>query len=267
MRLSLLAATFATLAHAQQTPPTPALAGHTLDASGYTLSRNAVELGLFYAGYGIFDELSVGTNPAPWIVAPLFDGMSANASVKLGLRPWPRWAIGLEGSPTWLRVERGGEEIRAFLAPVTLAVSARATAKMNLSLAGRWVEVRGKNESDLSAQEIEGAAITRAVQMFVHARHRFNDKVAVYARGALQPWEQPLRVDATAELGERTSVGLEAEAETYSARPWSVLAGVHLRFGSVNLRLGFGYGNYFVPRLGLVLKKVPFPDVDLYARF
>src|SRR5688500_8438864 len=48
--------------------------GHILDATGYLLAGRTAELGLFYMGYGITDWLNVGTQPAFWVIGPLFGG-------------------------------------------------------------------------------------------------------------------------------------------------------------------------------------------------
>jgi hypothetical protein len=65
---------------------------------------------------------------------------------------------------------------------------------------------------------------------------------------------------------------VQVEGETSAAShalPWAALAGAHFRFGVVNIRVGGGYGNFFVPRIGETtrLYKGFVPDFDFFVRF
>ena len=242
--------------------------GHILDATGYLLRRGTVELGLFYLGYGITDWFNVGIHPLPYIAAPLLKGGAGNVSAKFGV-PFTEWLdVGLEGNLTWVRIDNDGGRTRGFIYPITLAASAQATPEQNYSLAMRYVGVNGGNETDRQSQELEGAAITRLFQVIVDGRYRITETTAIYARGYVEPWDQNLNVDSEIQLDQQTTVQIEGEAAAAEERiPWSALAGAHFRWGSINLRVGVGYGNYFIPRLSLPVFRSVFPDLDFYARF
>ena len=256
-------------------PPPPAASddsdpthGHILDATGYLLPGRTAELGLFHMGYGITNWLNVGTYPLAWVAGPIIGGLMGNLSLKLGT-PITRWVnVGLEANATWARVKNEGTYVKGLVLPITLGVSLNASESQNYSLAGRYVSVHGTDQSDLESQQVEGGAITRMTQIIAHARWRVSDTVAIYARGYVQPWAQNLKVDSDVQVDEQTSVAIEGEASpTEDTTPWSALAGVHFRWGIVNLRLGVGYGYYFVPRISVPLFKSVFPDLDFYARF
>lgn len=259
---------------AQAQPATAAAAdddpthGHILDATGYLLPGRTAELGLFYMGYGITDWLNVGTQPAMWLLGPLFGGRSGNLGIKLGL-PITRWVnVGLEVNATWLSIEEGEGRTRGVVIPATLGTSLNATPNQNYSLAARYIAAEGGNQTSLDAQEIEGAALTRLVQLIGEARYRFTDSFALYSRGYYQVWEEALNVDGEADVNEDTSVEVEGEAAAVGPRPWAVILGTHLHWGAINLRLGVGYGNFFVPSITFSLpKKRFFPDLNFYARF
>jgi hypothetical protein len=219
-------------------------------------------------GYGITDWLNVGTQPALWLLGPIFGGRSGNVGLKLGL-PITRWVnAGLEVNATWLSVEEEAGRTRGFIIPATLGVSVNATPSQNYSLAARYMAAEGGNQSSVDAQEIEGAAIVRVAQLIAEGRIRVTDSFAVYSRGYFQAWEENVNVDGEADIDDETSVEVEGEASAVDSRPWAVILGTHLNWGAINLRLGVGYGNYFVPGISFALPdKRFFPDLNFYARF
>lgn len=242
--------------------------GHILDATGYLLPARTAELGLFYMGYGITDWLNVGTQPAFWVLGPLFGGRSGNLGIKLGL-PITQWVnVGLEVNATWLSVEADGSRTRGVIIPATLGVSVNASPSQNYSLAARYMAAEGGNESSVDAQEVEGAAIVRVVQFIGEGRFRVTESFALYSRGYVQAWEENINVDGGADIDDETSVEVEGEASPVDSRPWAVILGTHLNWGAINLRLGVGYGNYFVPSTSFSIpEKRFFPDLNFYARF
>jgi hypothetical protein len=119
-------------------------------------------------------------------------------------------------------------------------------------------------------QEIAGTALTRVLQVVAQAQYQLTAAVAIYAEGFLQVWSQNLGVDATDQVDKQTTVQVQGEASSSNtALPFLALAGVHFMWGPVNLSLGGGYGNIFVPRLGATAKayKGFVPDLDFYVRF
>ena len=120
----------------------------------------------------------------------------------------------------------------------------------------------------MASQDVEGAAITSMLQFIADARYPLTPSIGLYARGYFQPWERYTQVDGSSQIDEQTSVELQAESTMYTSRPWAALVGVHFHWSTVNLRVGGGYGNFFLPRLGIPLKEQGFvPDLDFYVRF
>ena len=79
-----------------------------------------------------------------------------------------------------------------------------------------------------------------------------------------------MQVEGEDQLDDQTTVEIEGEASsTDNSRPWNAALGAHFHWSSVNLRVGVGYGNFFVPRIGLTarLYQGVVPDFDFYVRF
>jgi hypothetical protein len=238
--------------------------------TGYTLPQHEVELGLFFMGYGITDWLTVGLFPPAWIIAPILGGVSVNLSVKAGIPIGRYWNLALEVNPTWVNIDTADTKTNGWVVPVSLAGSWHPASRQSYSLGARYVAVEGTNNSDVSNQEIAGTALTRVLQLVGQAQYQLTGAVAIYAQGSLQVWEQQIQVNGSNQLDDSTSVDVQGEASsTNHTRPWSAILGAHFHWSSVNLRVGVGYGNIFVPRIGLTARVYQgvVPDLDFYVRF
>jgi len=251
-------------------PEPDVLPGRSLDATGYLLDRGQIEIGLWNFGYGITDWLNIGTVPAPWLIAPVLDGVSANLSLKLGFSVAQRWYLALEVNPIWVNFETGRRKLDAWLVPVTAGVSLRPVSRQSYSLAVRYAALTGDANTDIESHDIAGALVTSVVQVVAQAEYRFTHVFGLYLQGYLQVWEENLRFRAGARLDDRTRAAVDGELDpTDGERPWAIIAGAHFRWGVANLRIGVGYNEFFVTRIGLALRKFqgPFPDVNFYFRF
>ena len=244
--------------------------GQTLQATGYVLPQGQVELGILFAGYGITDWLTVGLQPIPWIVAPILGGVSANASVKLGFALGSLLDLSLEVTPIWFRIEDGSSDTRGILLPITLATSFHPTRGQSYSLAVRYSSVEGLNDSEIATQEVGGTALARVLQLIGQVQFQLTGSLSIYVQGQLQSWEQELRIHGSSRISDRTRIEIEGAASSMDqSLPWAVLAGIHVRHRAVNVRLGAGYGNVFVPRVGLTTRRYEgvVPDLDFFVRF
>jgi hypothetical protein len=255
------------------TPPEPEAdrsEGQPLAATGYLLPQGVVELGIFFMGVGVTDWLTVGLMPAPWVIAPIIGGVSINLSVKGGL-PIGRFVnLALEINPMWVNVETDDTSTEGWVVPINLAASVHPAERQNYSLAARYLGVSGVNASSIDEQEIAGTVLTQAVQLIAQAQYQLTGAMAIYVQGSLQVWEQQMQVEGEDQLDDQTTVEIEGEASsTDNSRPWNAALGAHFHWSSVNLRVGVGYGNFFVPRIGLTarLYQGVVPDFDFYVRF
>jgi hypothetical protein len=244
--------------------------GQALQATGYVLPQGNVELGILFAGYGITDWLTVGLQPIYWVAAPILGGVSVTAAVKLGVPLGDHLGVALEVNPIWFRVDIDGNDVRGVLLPVTLATSLHPDAVQHYSLAARYSSAEGLNDTEIASQEVAGTALTRLVQLIGQMQFQVTKGVGLYVQGVLQLWEQELRIEGSGRIDDRTRVQIDGAASSVDqALPWAALAGIHLRWSAVNLRLGAGYGNIFVPRIGLTSRRYEgvIPDLDFFVRF
>jgi hypothetical protein len=252
-------------------------AGHILDGSGYLLPKGAGQIGFVESQYAIFDFLSVGTSPYPWLLGPVLNGFVGNLNVKGGFHVGSV-AMSLEARYMFLNIEQTEEarseiteeRVEASVAPITAAVTWAPGRRHAYSLAARYVLVDATADESRQEQEIfEGSAATDQFQLILSGRWRLTKTIGLYGRGYLQPWTQDLSVTAEAAPDARTRYVLAATLDTNEDTSvlWSVLGGVHLVFANVNVRAGLGYGHYFAPAVGLSLEgEMFYPDFDIYVR-
>jgi hypothetical protein len=81
-------------------------------------------------------------------------------------------------------------------------------------------------------------------------------------------WAPTVPFEVTAQVDD-ANVTLEGNVEMASIDgAYQIVPGVAFSWKAFNLRLGVGYGNFFVPNLGLVSSYQGFmPDLELYFRF
>jgi len=244
---------------------------HVLDGTGYMLKRNQVEIGLWQFAYGITDWLNVGTVPELWLLAPLLGGASANLSVRLGL-PIGRYVhVSLDANPVWLRVQRPARHVNGWFIPMVLALSVQPTPRQSYSLGARYATLTGNFGGNLGSHEIAGTAVTSYVQITARAEYMFTQAFGLFLNAGIEPWERNIDLNSrNVQLDPQTTADVDGEISAVdNSRPWVAILGVHFRWDILNLRLGVGYGRFFLPRLGLPIRTYEgvVPDVNFYFRF
>jgi hypothetical protein len=86
--------------------------GRSLGSTGYTLPQGEIELGFFFMGAGVFDWLTVGTIPFPWVIAPILGGYSVNLAVKGGGPIGKYVNVGLEIIPLYVNIDTADQHPR-----------------------------------------------------------------------------------------------------------------------------------------------------------
>jgi hypothetical protein len=226
----------------------PPSTGQPLAATGYLLPQHDIELGILFMGYGVTDWLTVGLMPAPRVIAPILGGVSVNLSVIARLSDRALRERGTRGQPAvGQHRHRQHEHARRCVAGQLVRIGAPGSAP-ELFLNLRYVGVEGVNNSNIEDQEIAGTVLTRLVQVMAQAQYQLTGAVALYVQGTLQPWEQEVQVSGEDQIDDQTTATIEGEASASdTSLPWNAAVGAHFRWSAVNLRVGVGYGNIFVP--------------------
>lgn len=241
------------------------------DDTAYTMAGGSLRAGLFKLQYSPLDFATVGTYTLPWAL------LAATVHAKLRLLPSDPVALALQAGfayfdssrLSWLDEQAGNAVVTAL--PLEAFVSHRMT---DLSLSGSVVytevDVDGALAMDAFDGAVEGATdnlqltatgeirLSRVIALLVHVRWLVLQRVLAQANARVYP-------------DDFTTVAVHSDVtggEFVVRDGFSIVPGIHLSWGEVNLRAGLGYGNYNLPLVNFVLpERTLIPDFDLFFVF
>lgn len=264
--------------------PSSARAYHTykqrlLDTTAYSLDRRQFRLGLFKLSYGIFDRLQVTTYTAPWLLGALFEDVAPNLELKSTFFNHKRLA--LSGSFAFITgtIEQISDveqsKVRYYLFPLSLASSVRFNHWISTHLGFIYTGVTGEANSSPGTTDIEGAAVVDVFQLWAMVEWRLSRVVAFTFTVRWVPWVSDTIVRGRL-TGDQSNpdigVGIEIEFIDLT-NAFSVVPGFVFSWKRANIKLGVGYGDFFVESLGFplvvpgsVLNNIA-PEFDVFVRF
>jgi len=262
--------------------PSPAHAYHTykerlLDDTAYSLHRGEARLGLMQLSYGIVDHLQVTTYTYPWILGAIFEEVAPNVELKSTF--FDRRKLALSASVGFLtgtikQTEKG--KVRYYVVPITLSASVRANSRVSVHTGGKFAATDFAGTAEAGRIDIEGAAVVNLLQVFAMFEWRLTrvTSFTLFIRWA--PWVSDSVVQGDIHIGDDTSGTIEARINTESLKnAWAIIPGFVFSWARTNLKIGAGYGDWFVPGLGLVVPgafprpgtPTPVPEFDIFVRF
>jgi hypothetical protein len=259
---------------------TPARAYHTdkdrlIDYTAYTLNQNEFRLGVVSLEYGIIDELMVGTYTVPWIAFGITGKTFVNGFVKA--RPLNVGNLTMSARATvfyvnatdisFLDIIENGN-VNAIFLPLSVAASYAFSEAWNLSLEGTFVRVFGNAAGNVQPQDFKGSGAQDNLQIATQLEWRISRVTAFTLRGRWVPWASATAIETTVTLDAGGRLEVQAAATTPITNAWVVIPGVALSWSVFNLNVGLGYGNVFLPGIGLVSgNQYPAPELNIFARF
>ena len=243
------------------------------DHTAYTLRARDLRLGLFKGQYGIWDPFLVGTYNLPWLVR------MANLHLKWRYLNDEHWAAAVQAGSYRLDVSK----LEAFEDSPGDAVITAGTFEPSVSYrfddrftlqASTLPYTAVRAEGSLNTQAFDGALtaavdnlqltttfewrLTRVTALLLHSRYLIFQRAFGDGRATLHP-------------DEYTTVEIEVDAQSTALDfkgAWSVVPTVAFSWGTFNLQLGLGYGNWSIAPLNFVLpKKTLIPDLEVFWVF
>ena len=246
-----------------------------VDYTAYTLRPWEPSLGPFRAEIGLPGGLMIGTYVPTWIVGPLIDVAIPTGFIKVRDPFGGPVAVSARATVVYIDAaalaaevtENEGSRAGLLVLPLEAAISARFSQLFSQSLLFTYVFVSAGG-SDGSDESIRGAAGVSNLTVSSLLEFRLTDVVALtlllrvlayqgsaHVTGRFQ--EGPTRVEA--DLGARPR-----RRELVAA----AIPGVAFSWENVNLHLGLGYGNWWLPVVELpVTSPQIVPDLNFYVRF
>lgn len=262
--------------------PSPARAYHTyqerlLDDTAYSLRRREARIGLLQLGYGILDQLEVRTYTFPWILGSIFQEVAPNIALKSTFYDQGRLALSASvGFLTGTIKQTDDTKVRYFLVPIGAAASVRINSVISLHSGSTFAVPRLSGDTQPDGGDIEGALVVSVLQLWETLEWRLSPVVAFTLFVRWLPYVSSGVIKGTIDIDENTDGTIEAEVSTEDLKnAWAVIPGFVFSWKRANFKLGVGYGDLFLPGIGLVVPG-PFPrtgtpapvlDFDIFVRF
>jgi hypothetical protein len=260
--VAIVAVAISTRASADERAWTPGTA--------YLLRPGEIQLGVLSADIGAIPGVQLGTDTWPWVAGLAFSSFVPNAHVVASPIPNAATTIAARAGLYHARVNGVGDANGTVrLVPISLLATIELPRELGPHLEGQYTSVDANGDVRVSDVTVSGGAVSTGAQAGAMAMLRLRPAVALYARGRYQLWQRDIPFDATSDPNEYTAVDAEGTVKPlYQRRAWQALGGVALTWRAVNLQLGVGYGDLFLPAVGVV---VPYrgilPDANLFIRF
>ena len=260
--------------------PSSARAYHTyeerlLDSTAYSLQRRRIRIGLFNLSYGIIDQLQVTTYTMPWLLGAIFQDVAPNLKLKSTFYTHKRLALSASFGFLTGTIEQienvAATKARYYFFPVSLAASVRINSDVSLHIGGMFTGVNGDADSKPGATDVEGAAAVDILQFWAMTEWRLSRVVAFTFTVRWVPWVSDIIVRGSLD-SDNPDVGAQLKLEfTDLNNAFAVIPGFVFSWARANIRLGVGYGDFFVEGFAIVvpgdvLSNVS-PEFDIFVRF
>lgn len=259
--------------------PSSARAYHTdkirlLDSTAYSLPRRDLRLGLMKISYGIIDQLQVSTYTMPWLLGLILEEVAPNLELKSTFYDRRRLAL----SASFGFVEGAYQdaltktEVRYLLYIAKLASSVRLNSRLRLHIGGQYTATDFVGEAEPADTDLQGAAVVDLLQLWGMFEWRLSRVVALTLTLRWVPWASDVLVRGEVVIDPNTgaTVGINVEFVDLT-NAYAIIPGFVFSWKRANIRVGVGYGNFFIEGFGLVapasaLHNVS-PEFDVFVRF
>jgi hypothetical protein len=298
LRKHLLVVVICTISVGASVVPSSARAYHMyqerlLDTTAYSLHRREFRLGMMKLSYGIFKWLQVSTYTVPWLLGLVLDDLetfgSPNLEFKSTLLNRKRLALSASAEILWGRVSSCTNpmldpETRAvcetseeftnvgwFVLPFNVTSSVRINSRVSIHVGGQYTVTQATGGTEPVDAEVSGSAIVDMLQIYGMFEWRVSRVVALTLTTRWLPYVSEPVVFGQVELGEDTSGRISLQVAILDNNAYAIIPGAVFSWDRANIRIGVGYGAFFVEPFGLVVPAEVLsyisPELDVFVRF
>ncbi len=278
--------------------PSSAHAYHTykdrlLDTTAYSLHRREFRLGMMKLSYGIFDWLQFSTYTVPWlaglVLADLETFGSPNIEFKSTFYNRRRLALSVSAELLWGRVssctnpmidpatrevcivDEEFTNVDWVVLPLGIASSVRINSRISIHIGGQYTVTQATGGSEPVDAEVSGTAIVDMLQLYGMFEWRLSRVVALTLTTRWLPYISRPVVFGDVDFGGGTTGTIGVEVAILDNNAFAVIPGAVFSWNRANIRLGVGYGAFFVEPFGLVVPASVLsyvsPEFDVFVRF
>jgi hypothetical protein len=252
------------------TAPTERASQIPLDEyTAFTVPGGGLKIGVLSIEYGLTDRLSIGIDPAPYLVRAFTDYIVPNAHLKGELLRTRFGTVSARAAAYygWLETERGRDG-RILLLPVSVFASGPIVPRLWLHLEANYNWARALVSDDGGKAQVEGVVANTNWQGGAMLEYRVSSLIGLLARGRVQAFTSPLAIRADGMLDRYTAAELAVDYRPTEENPWLAVAAVAFTWEHFGAVVGGGYGQYFIPGGNLAVPYRGFtPEASLWALF
>ena len=277
--------------------PSKARAYHTykerlLDTTAYSLERREFRLGAMKLSYGIFKYLEISTYTVPWLAGLFLEEFetigSPNIEFKSTLINRNRFALSLSVEFLWGRVssctnpmlnpdgqlcttEAEFSTVNWLVYPISVTSSVRINSRISIHVGAQYTATQAAGGTRPFEGDISGSAVVNMLQIYGMFEWRLSRVVALTLTTRWLPYVSQTVVRGEIVVDEDTGATIGIEADILDNNAFAVIPGAVFSWNRANIRLGVGYGAFFVEPVGLVVPASVLsyisPEFDVFVRF
>jgi hypothetical protein len=232
------------------------------ERTAYAVAEGQLKLGLLSADYGVLDRLAVGIDPPAWAARAVLPIWVPNLHAKVGVIHSPAFALSLRVAGYFADVGSDAAPGTLVAVPVSVFASGELAPHWWLHGEATYLFADGTGAGDIDDAEVNGAVTARSAQLAAMLELQLTRVVSLTALGRYQFYAGPLVFEGSTQPDAHTSVHVEGELSPRVEHPWQVIPGVAFLWTNVRLVIGVGYGNYFIPGIGMAM-----PDRSIVPDF
>jgi len=238
--------------------------------TAYSLRRRQWRVGLFDVAYGVHDKLTISTGTMIWVGGALaLRAPAPNITLKSAFWEHGRYALSATTGFTFIPGTLDGSDVRVFLVPFKLAGSVRVHPRVTLSTELSYTLSKFAYIEPPADQSVAGAAAINGFHQSIALQWNASRVTALVLTGRFMWKVWGPYVSGSVGLGDGATGSLDG---TYTvadlAHAWNVSLAAAFSWRIVNLRVGAGYGSFFLHTPDFVVPgKYPVPEIDFYVRF
>lgn len=246
-----------------------------IENTAYTLPQGEFSVGIMRAEGGAFDQLTIGTYTAGWILTAAIQQWVASVYAKAGLRVGD-WAVSGQVDFWYIRisdltvpglVDHGN--MNTDILPISVAGSYAPNNWFTSSFTANFVNTFAGGGQDVSATQFGTVAAVDNFNLTGFLEFEVRRVTELTLTGRYLPWVGTVAVEGQGNSGPTSAIKLRANVDAEALQgAWQIVPGVAFSWGLFNFRVGAGYGNFFFPGAGLATTDQGFVgEFDLYFRF
>ncbi|MEM7434698.1 MAG: hypothetical protein AAF436_06060 [Myxococcota bacterium] len=265
--------------------PPPARAYHSyktrlLDSTAYSLYRREFRIGLMKLSYGMFNWLQLSTYTLPWIAGAALEQVAPNLELKSTFFNRRKLALSVsfefaEGGVESTEIDNGELTTSTvnYLVFVTgLTSSVRINSNISTHLGGVFTGTDVAGGSEPTGNEVRGVAVVNMLQIWGMLEWRLSPVVALTMTLRWLPYVSDTVARANLEIDDNTGAIIGIQVEVFDLEnAFAAIPGAVFSWERANIRVGVGYGDFFVESVGLVIPASIVRNIsaefDVFVRF